>query len=478
MPTVAIPYQPQPKQRELHESPANEILFGGAAGPGKSMALRHEALIWCLRIPRVQVYLFRRTYPELEKNHIIPMLNDYPHSLGRYNQQHKRWEWSNGAMLHLSHCQYEKDVFGYQGAEIHLLLMDELTTFTEFIYTYLRSRVRCVLPVPEQYRHRVPGIICASNPGGIGHEFVKRTFVDFCGRDGGVKRAPQNEGGMLRAYIPGRVEDNPLLLKTNPNYLAQLDALPEPYRTAYRKGDWDIFVGQMFAFNRLDHVCEPLPVPDDAPIYFTFDDGFAKPFSCGWWWEDNDGRLYRFSELYGWQPGQPDTGLRLSNDEVAERIVAHEKAEGIHGRRIYRLSDPTCFNKSPDRKGGGQMSALAADFAKHGIFLNPGDPNRRNKVRQFHGRLRVKRDKQNNPIERAMVQVYPACEQFIRTIPLLQANPIDPEDVDTRMEDHIYDEAALVFQHRPLSDIRPMGKSGAAAVASGWNTVFRDKVTP
>lgn len=476
MPTVALDYQPQPKQLELHLSPANEILFGGAAGPGKSMSLRHEALIWCLRIPRLQVYLFRRTYPELEKNHIIPMLNEYPHALGRYNQQHKRWEWHNGAMLHLSHCQYEKDVFGYQGAEIHLLLMDELTTFTEFIYTYLRARVRCVLPVPEEYRHRVPGIICASNPGGIGHEFVKRTFVEFCGRDGGMKRASKDDGGLLRQYIPALLSDNPKLIAANPNYESQLNALPEPYRTAYKTGDWDIFVGQIFAFNRHDHVCEPLPVPEHAPIYFTFDDGFAKPFSCGWWWEDSDGRLYRFSELYGWQPGQPDTGLRLSNEEVAERIREHEEMIGVSGRKIYRLSDPTCFNKSPDRKSGGQLSSVAADFAKHCVYLNPGDPNRRNKIRQFHGRLRVKRDKEGNKIEPPMVQVYPSCEQFIRTIPLLQANPIDVEDVDTRMEDHVYDEAALIFQHRPMGDVGT--ERAARARASGWSSVFKQKVIP
>jgi hypothetical protein len=474
VPTVVIPYTPQPKQRELHESPANEILFGGAAGPGKSMALRHEALIWCMRIPRLQVYLFRRTYPELEKNHIIPMLNEFPHELGRYNQQHKRWEWANGAMLHLCHCQYEKDVFGYQGAEIHLLLIDELTTFTEFIYTYLRGRVRCLLDVPEKYRHRIPGIICASNPGGIGHQFVKRMWVDYCGSQGGIKRAPMSEGGMLRAYIPGRVEDNALLLKKNPHYLQQLDALPEPYRTAYRNGNWEIFFGQMFAFNEVDHVCPPLPIPENREIFFTFDDGFARPFSCGWWWEDDDGRLYRCSELYGWQPGHPDCGLRLSHDEVAERIVEHERREGLWGRVITRLADPTCFNRIPDRKRGGQDTALAADFARHGIYLSPGDPDRKTKIKQFHGRLRVRRDAGGNRLEPPMVQIYNTCEQFRRTIPLLQADPINPDDVDTRMEDHVYDEAALIFQHRPLSGIGVH----AAPQREGWNSVFKERVTP
>ena len=121
---LKIDYTPQPKQRELHESPANEILYGGAAGPGKSHALRHEALIWALRIPRLHVYLFRRTKPELEKNHIVPSKEQFPFdpddssSIGIYKEQKKRWEFYNGSMIHFCYAQYESDIFTYQGAEI------------------------------------------------------------------------------------------------------------------------------------------------------------------------------------------------------------------------------------------------------------------------------------------------------------------------------------------------------------------------
>ena len=162
---IKIDYAPQPKQILFHKSAANEILYGGAAGPGKSMALRFEALIWCLRIPNLQVYLFRRTFPELEKNHILPSQQQFPAGVGEYKKGDKRWEFKNGSMLHFCHCQYESDVFQYQGAEIHLLLIDELTTFTEFQYDYLRGRVRCAIPVPDEFRHKIPGIACASNPG-------------------------------------------------------------------------------------------------------------------------------------------------------------------------------------------------------------------------------------------------------------------------------------------------------------------------
>jgi hypothetical protein len=162
-------YRPQAKQQALHDCRANEILYGGAAGPGKSHALRHEALNWCLRIPGLQVYLFRRTYPELERNHILPSLIEFPRDTCTYRDGKRRWEFMNGSMIHFCHAQYEKDIFNYQGAEIHLLLIDELTTFTEFQYDYLRGRTRCALRIPEEHRHKIPGFVCASNPGGVGH---------------------------------------------------------------------------------------------------------------------------------------------------------------------------------------------------------------------------------------------------------------------------------------------------------------------
>jgi hypothetical protein len=149
-------YKPHPKQGEFHRCKANEVLFGGSAGPGKSHALRQDCLDWCMRIPGLQTFLFRRTFPELEKNHILPSQAEFPKELGTYNKGHRRWEFRNGSMLHFCHCQYEQDVFQYQGAEIHRLAIDELTTFTEFQYDYLRGRVRCTLDIPWSLALPVP----------------------------------------------------------------------------------------------------------------------------------------------------------------------------------------------------------------------------------------------------------------------------------------------------------------------------------
>lgn len=452
---VVLDYAPQPRQVALHCSPANEILFGGAAGPGKSHALRFEALLWCLRVPGLRACLFRRTVPELERNHILPALAMFPRQIGRYIASSRCFEFVNGSRLTFCGCPREADVFTYQGAEIHLLLIDELTHFTEFQYDFLRSRLRCALAIPAGYRHKIPGIVCASNPGGVGHGFVKARFVDFS-PPMVPRRAPDGEGGMLRCYIPGRLEDNQILLARDPEYAKRLDALPEPYRSAYRNGDWDVFLGQAFAFSRRLHVIPPRPVPGHVPLFMTFDWGYGAPFSVGWWWVDTDGRLLRFAEWYG-STGKPNQGLRLPDSQIAAGILEREKQNGIAGRAITRLAGPDCFARKPDYRGGGQGPSTAETFAAAGVFLAPGDPCRTAKIRQFHERLRPRDD---GP---PMLQVYDVCADFIRTVPLLVTDRRNVEDIDTTGEDHIYDEACHVCMARPLAATPPPKSTPVAA---------------
>lgn len=445
-------YRPFPKQEEMHRSLANEILFGGAAGPGKSHALRHEGLDWCLRIPGLQVYLFRRTFPELEKNHIIPSLTEFPQGVGTFKDAKRRWEFHNGAMLHFCHCQYDKDVFNYQGAEIHILLMDELTTFTEFQYDYLRARVRCTLDVDGRYACRVPGIVAASNPGGVGHEFCKRRWVDYV-KPGEIRQATKREGGMRRAYIPALLADNPIMTERDPHYIDRLDALPEPYRTAYKEGRWDIFMGQAFDFCREYHVTAPLKIPEYSQVYSTFDWGFGAPFSWGWWWVDADSRGYRFAEWYGWN-GEPNKGLRYEDSRIGEGVLQREREltdkYGVSFARAIRLAGPDCFQKRPDYKGGGQGPSTAEVFAGLGIYLSPGDASREIKIRQFRERLRVPRDPEGKQNGLPMIMVYETCEQFIRTVPLIQTHLTRVEEIDDSGEVHVFDEACHFAMARPI----------------------------
>jgi len=455
-----------------------------------SHAIRYESLIWAMRIPKLQVYLFRRIYPELERNHILPILMEWGNKYGEYSDRKRRYVLSNGSIIHFCHAQYEQDIMGYHGAEIHLLVVDELSTFTEFQYTYLRNRVRCALEIPEQYIGKVPGIICGSNPGGPGHEFCKSMFVDFCIIDTdeavkrmrepelygpvyehphrrlghtiyyGLRKAPDEEGGMVRAYIPALLEDNPILMERDPGYINRVKAMPEPYRSAYLDGDWEIFVGQMFNFSRKHHVCPKHEVPAHAPIYFGFDWGFGKPFSCNWFYTDADGRLYLFSEWYGFT-GVPDTGLRMSDSQIAEGIIKHEKLIGLRTetggmvvngfdcgvpiRPVEYILSPDCFSRKPSYMGGGQGPSTDEVFAMYGINGYPGDATRNQKIKQFHERLRVPENG-----DQPMFQVFETCPQFIRTIPQLQQSQTDPEDVDGKAEDHIYDAVSLVFMSRPV----------------------------
>jgi len=205
--------------------------------------------------------------------------------------------------------------------------------------------------------------------------------------------------------------------------------------------------GKGLNFYREHHVIKSIPVPDGAPIYMTFDWGFAKPYSVGYWWVDQDNRIYRFGELYGNDKDADslDTGMRQTDPEIAKAILGYEEGLKLGTRQITRLCDPTCFNKKPNYLGGGQGKSTADVFTEFGIYLIPGDPSRELKIRQFRNRLTLLEN------DRPMMQIYDTCTDFIRTIPLLRDDDKKPEDISTTMEDHIYDEACHICMARPIS---------------------------
>jgi hypothetical protein len=242
-----------PKQFQAFTSPATEILFGGAAGGGKSHLLRVAALSWCYGVPGLQVYLFRRTYQDLWKNHVdgptgFPALLAPWIASGhvRFNHSAQKIFFWNGSVIHLCHCQHEKNKINYQGAEIDVLMIDELTHFPESVYRYLRGRLRQGHAVPLRYRDFFPRILCSSNPGNIGHTWVKLTWVDFAPAMQ-IEQASRDEGGMRRQFIPSLLEDNPTLAEYDPHYEDRLYGLgTSALVRALRWGDWDIVAGGMF----------------------------------------------------------------------------------------------------------------------------------------------------------------------------------------------------------------------------------------
>lgn len=428
------------------------LLYGGALGGGKSYFLRWYGVRRLMAIAEIFSIkgavgmLACEDYPSLKDRQLAKIGTEFPVWLGKLHEDHKIYgrcyilhpKWGGGILCFRN----LDDPSKYASAEFAFILVDELTKNVYDVFTHLRTRLRWPgLPDVECQ------FVAGTNPGSIGHGWVKQLWMDrafpeeFYINQAGVDYRPQF------AYVPSKADDNPHL---DAAYWAMLDTLPEGLRKAFRDGDWNIFVGQAFPeFSQVHHVCKPIPVPDTAPIYMTYDWGFGKPFSIGWWWVDRDGRVYRFAEWYGWT-GSADMGLRMADSDVARNIREREEKLGIHKKNIIRLAGPDCFSKRPDYKGGGQGPPTAEIFSDFGLYLSKGDPSRESKIRQFRERLRIPLDG-----TKPMLQVYETCTQFIRTIPYMVMDKNNIEDVDTNGEDHIYDEACHICMARPIAMTTP-----------------------
>jgi hypothetical protein len=441
----------QPKQSAAFHTSATELLYGGAAGGGKSYLKRTSAIRWCVEVPGVQVYLFRRTLTDLRDNHLRGptnfhvMLDPYVQSGHvKYRAVENEFSFWNGSVLHLCYCDTESDVEKYRGAEIHVLLMDELTHFTEYQYRFLRSRVRLAgLRVPAQYAGRLPRIEAASNPGSIGHAWVKRTFVTPKPAME-IWRASSEEGGMLRQFIPARLADNEYLTKDDPAYADRLRGLgADALVRAMLEGDWDIVAGQAFEKLRREvHGVEPLDPPEDWQIFGSLDWGSTRPYSFGLWCVSNgnalpDGRTFRrgaiirYNELYGWTK-KPNEGTREEVEEVALRI----RVKYAPRRISYIAADPSIW------KVDGGPSHAERMLAK-GVVLRKSDNARPQGYLEV--RQRIAGDE-----EGPMLFVTSNCHDgFWRTMPDLVIDEDHPEDVDTDQEDHVYDDVRYACMSRP-----------------------------
>jgi len=428
------------------------ILYGGALGGGKSYLLRWIAVRILMKIyakyglTMVPVMLACEDYPTLKDRQISKIVREFPPWLGKYHDDHKAYgkcfilapEYGSGIIC----LRNLDDPSKYQSAEFAAILVDELTK--NRIETFTDLRMRCRWPgIPDEECPFIGG----TNPGGIGHNYCKAYWISKVYPPEFIH--PIDYRNAFK-FIPSKAEDNPHLDKA---YWQMLNTLPEHLRKAFRDGSWDIFQGQAFTFMREYHVTKALPIPKHAPIYTTFDWGFGAPFAWGWWWVDADGRGYRFSEFYGWN-GTPNQGLRWEDSRIADEIIKREvelsKRYDISFHNAIRKAGPDCFQKKPDYKGGGQGPSTAEVFASRGLYLSPGDPRRELKIRQFRERLKIPVDAQGKQNGLPMLMVYEECDQFIRTIPDIVVHPNNPEDVDDKGEDHIYDEACHFAMARPI----------------------------
>lgn len=425
--------------------------------------MRVAAIIWSLEIPGLQTYIFRRTYDDLIKNHLEgptgfqSMLAPW---VGQYVQiVDKEIRFNNGSKIYLCHCQHEKNRFDYQGAEIHVLLIDELTLFTEVIYRFIRSRVRMPdnIQIPDKYKGMFPRILCGSNPGGIGHQFVKSSWIDpkpaF-----EIWKTPDSEGGFTRQFIPARLQDNSSI--DQGAYARNLSGLGnEALVKAMLEGDWDIVAGAALDMSRERHMLRPFEPPNHWTKFQVIDWGFVKPYAVGWFCVPDQDTLIKardgfdeilipknalilYRELYGTN-GRPDEGSREESDIVARRIIQIE--DDAHEIMDYRVADTAMWAKSD-----GPSIAERMFRATSGRF----SPRQSIKDRQANysevcSRLRGFEFSKNVYIP--MLYATANCSHFWRTVPPLVLDDLHPEKgPDTDQEDHMFDVLSYGCMSRPM----------------------------
>lgn len=467
---VAIDLALHPKQGEAFLTKATEVLYGGAAGGGKSHLMRTAAIAWCASINGLQVYLFRRVRDDLVKNHMEgpkgfrALLAEWEkNGLCRIVEDEIRF-W-NGSKIFLCHCKDPKDVYKYQGAEMHVLMIDEATHFTEAMYRFLRNRVRMVgIKLPDEYVGTFPRILLGANPGNVGHAWVKAMFVDFAAPME-LRQAANDDGGMLRQYIPARLHDNPSMTRDDPGYEARLSGLGSPALVrAMRDGDWDVIDGAFFPeISRPKHGVKPFELPKHWSRFRSFDWGSAKPFSVGWWavvGEDHtlpDGRvmprgaLLRYREWYG--ASAPDVGLKLTAGAVGQGIKEREAKDTI----AYGVADPSIW-----KVDGGP--SIAERMLGAGATFRAADNKRVAGWDQMRDRLVGEEG-------RPMLYVFDTCMDWFRTIPILQHDKTSPEDLNTSMEDHAADETRYACMSRPWE---PTDRSEAKRQADDYDSDDED----
>lgn len=321
------------------------------------------------------------------------------------------------------------------------LMIDELTHFTEKIYRFLRGRCRLGgFKVPEHWKGQFPRIMNGANPGGIGHHWVKASFIDNA-VPMTVRAMGKTEGGMSRQYIPARLQDNPTMDDGYADRLAGLGN--EALVRAMLEGDWEIIAGAYFTeFSRLRHVIKPFAIPMHWTRYRAFDWGSAKPFA-NYWIAVSDGSmpayprgaLIVYREYYGMND-EPNKGLKLPADKVAQEIKRKDQKETTEGSG-WGVADPAMFAVD-----GG--ISIAETMRKEGVKWRPADNKRKSGWEQV--RIRLNGDDEGLPL----LFIFETCVHLIRTLPALQHDEHDPEDVDSDQEDHGPDALRYACMARPI----------------------------
>ena len=383
---------PNARQREFFLADKRFVAYGGARGGGKSWAVQRKAILMAAYYGGIQILIVRRTLPELRENHILPMMA-LLNGAARYREADRTFMFENGSRIRFGYCDAQTDVLQYQGQSIDVIFIDEATQLTQFQFNALKACLRGANDRPKR-------MYLTCNPGGVGHAWVKRLFVD--------RQFEADEDAREHVFIPARVYDNEALMQRDPGYVKLLASLPQAQRRAWLEGDWNVFEGQYFTEFRPDiHVCRPFEVPRDARIYRTIDYGLDM-LACYWIAVDRRERAIVFRELY--RPG-------MTIYEAARAILnaSAEKADAT-------LAPPDLWNR---RQESGK--SVADWFARYGIALTKTSNARVSGWMAVHEWLRVFADEDGQTTAR--MRIFETCPNLIRTLPQLRHDDVQVNDV-------------------------------------------------
>ena len=381
---------PAERQREFFASRAKFTAYGGARGGGKSWALRRKVVLMCLRYGGLKALLVRRSLPELRSNHLYGILAELGDAVS-YSERDKCVLFQNGSKLFLGYCSSERDTLRYQGQEYDVIAIDEATQLSEYQFSIFKACLRGATDMPRR-------MYLTCNPGGIGHGWVKRLFIDRDYRMG--ERAEDY------AFIPATVFDNASLTAADPEYVSRLESLPPRLRDAWLYGKWDVFEGQFFSeFDEERHVCEPNVIPRTPITIAAFDYGFdmLAAYICGF---DREGRAWIKREYCR-------SGLTLS--EAARAVSELCRGENVE----YAVASPDLWNRRQDTGKSG-FEVMQSTYGMPP--MRPADDRRVAGWRLFREYL-AENDKGD-----VRLHISRDCKELISSIPALLFDKNRPED--------------------------------------------------
>lgn len=391
------------RQKLFFKARRRFIAYGGARGGGKTWAVRTKAMLLSCRYDGIKILIVRRSFQELRDNHILPLQMEL-RDLARWKEQEKRFIFPNGSYIRFGYCSAERDVLQYQGQEYDIIFIDEATQLTEFQFQTFKGCLRGANDFPKR-------MYLTCNPGGVGHAWVKRLFID--------RQYVEGERPEDYEFIQAKVTDNPVLMKKDPEYINMLRSLPYELREAWLNGSWDIFAGQYFSeWNRDVHVVEPFVIPAWWRRYITIDYGLDMLAAYLIVVDDHD-MAYVVQEVYkGRDLGEGAKGL------IVSEAAAEVKALAGNGDIAAYLAPPDLWNA---RQETGK--SVADIFAESGIYLTQSSNDRIDGWMAMHERLHVFEDEQG--VQVAKLRIFPQCINLIRTLPQLRYDDKRINDVAT-----------------------------------------------